>query len=134
MSALWSLPQAAPVLLRHLNAYAALAAQDLAKSRENFGARIGAAILTMLGIFFALLMTCVAIIALTWDTPHRMAAIYILIGVFVLTAVLSGNYAAKMRRERTPMFASVQREWAIDRVILERIVGGEDENLKRRAL
>ena len=128
MSALWSLPQAAPILLRHLNAYASLAAQDLARSRENFGARLGAVVLAVIGIFFALLMICVAIVAATWDTSYRMIAIYALIGVFVLIAVLAGNYAAKMRRARPPMFASVQREWAIDRLILERIVSGHDDS------
>jgi uncharacterized membrane protein YqjE len=126
MDALWSLPRAAPILLRHLNAYFELAAQDLAKSRAHFGARMGAAVLLVLGIFFAVLMICTAIIAANWDTPHRMTAIYSLVGFFVLIAIFAGYYAAHANRSRPRMFASVRREWEIDRVILERIIGGHD--------
>jgi len=61
---LWSLPKAAPALLRHLAAYADLASLDLARARREFAAELlGSAIAAISGLF-ALFMGCLAVVAL----------------------------------------------------------------------
>ena len=74
MRVLWSLPKAAPALLRHLAAYFELAALDFqkrsVKSRQPPRRRRGRD-----RLFFAVLMGCAAVIAVTWDTPNRLPAI-----------------------------------------------------------
>jgi len=56
MSMLWSLPKAAPVLLRHLAAYVELAALDVAKAQREITAQLLASAIVAVSILFALLM------------------------------------------------------------------------------
>jgi uncharacterized membrane protein YqjE len=124
MSAWLSLPQAVPILLRHLLAYAELAEEDLQHISRRATGRLLALAVALLGAIFMLFMICVAVIAAVWDTPHRMAAILWLLGFFVLLTA-GALYAALGRmREDTSMFAGVKKEWSQDRVILERLLNG----------
>ena len=126
MSGWWSLPQAAPILLRHLSAYAELAEQDLAVAQEQFSARLLAIAIAFLAGLFTLLMLCVAVVAATWDTPHRMLAIYCLLGLFAATLALAIAYLARVNASGQAFLASVKREWAIDRVQLDRFLSKAD--------
>jgi len=125
MSMLWSLPKAAPVLLRHLAAYVELAALDLAKAQREITAQLLASAIVALSIFFALMMGCLAVVAATWNTPYRLAAIAWMGGGFVLLAVGAAMYKARIARVQTPILDSVRREWHADRKILERILASE---------
>ena len=60
MRLLWSLPKAAPALLRHLAGYAELAVEDLEQSQHDFRARLMAGALVGLSSFFVLLCLCMA--------------------------------------------------------------------------
>jgi uncharacterized membrane protein YqjE len=126
MRALWSLPKAAPALLRHLAAYAELAALDFARAQREFTAQLIAVAVIAICVLFALLLCCVAVIACTWDTPYRVAAIAWMGGGFVLIAVIVAVYRSKLARSRTPFLADVQREWQEDRVILERVLSSDE--------
>ncbi|HTP38802.1 MAG TPA: hypothetical protein VMI92_04445 [Steroidobacteraceae bacterium] len=126
MNGIWSLPQAAPILMRHLGAYAELAGQDFEAVRQQIRVRLISMLLMALGAFFAVLMICVAVIAAAWDTPQRMSAIYWLIGVFVALCIASGGYFMSVRRGQPPPFATVRREWALDREILARILAAHE--------
>ena len=75
MRVLWSLPKAAPALLRHLGAYVELAALDLERAKRDAVGGIIVSLIILVCSLFALLMGCAAVIAVTWDTPHRLAAI-----------------------------------------------------------
>jgi uncharacterized membrane protein YqjE len=125
--ALWSLPKAAPALLRHLAAYGELIALDLARARREIGAALLASAVAALALLFALILSCVGIIAYFWDTPHRVAAIAWLAGGFLAVAVIALWYRAGRVRARSPFLADVRREWREDRVILERILSGDEE-------
>ena len=114
MRVLWSLPKAAPALLRHLGAYVELAALDLAS------------LIILVCSLFALLMGCAAVIAVTWDTPHRLAAIAWMGGGFVALALIAMVYRSKAAAEEPPFLDSVRREWKEDSVILERILADDD--------
>lgn len=121
MSAWWSLPQAAPILLRHLLAYAELAEEDLQRFSQRATARLFAVLVALLGAIFMLFMVCVAVIAAAWDTPHRMTAIFWLLGSFTATTLLALLAALKWRKQAS-LFESVKKEWSQDRVILDRLL------------
>jgi uncharacterized membrane protein YqjE len=126
MRVLWLLPKAAPALLRHIAAYIELAALDLEQSRRDLTANALALSLAAIGLFFAVLMGCVVVVALTWDTPHRVAAVAWLGGGFLAVAVVALIYRSKAIKEQAPFLASVRREWQEDVVILERILSEEE--------
>lgn len=125
MRVLWSLPKAAPAIMRHLAAYAELLAFDLEQAKQDAVAGIVASVIIGLAVFFAVLMGCVAIIAVTWDTPHRLAAIAWMGGGFLAIAVVAMIYRTRTLGAQAPFLASVRREWHEDSVLVERIVADD---------
>jgi uncharacterized membrane protein YqjE len=122
---LWLLPKAAPALLRHLAAYADLASLDVARTcREIMAEFLASAVLAICSLF-AVLMGCVAVVALTWDTPYRVTAIAWMGGGFLVLAIGAAIYRAGVVRARSPFLDSVRQEWQEDRVLLERILSDE---------
>jgi uncharacterized membrane protein YqjE len=122
---LWSLPKAAPALLRHLAAYVDLASLDLARSQREIAAELLASVVVGICALFAVLMGCLAVVAYTWDTPYRVSAIAWLGGGFVLAAVVAAVYRSRVAQARSQLLASVRREWQEDRVLLERILSSD---------
>ena len=123
---LWSLPKAAPALLRHLAAYVELASLDLERSRRDVGAEILATAIVAVCALFVVFMACLAVIAYTWDTPYRVAAI-VWMGVgFLAAALLALLYRSNVVRAKSEFLASVRQAWQQDRVLLERILSDED--------
>jgi uncharacterized membrane protein YqjE len=127
MRLFWLLPKAAPALLRHLAAYAELAGLDIERAQREFMAQLLASAMVAIGVFFALLMGCFIVIACTWDTHYRVAAIAWMGGGFLLVAVAAAVYRAQVNRARGPFLSSVRREWQEDRVILERILSSDQD-------
>ncbi len=126
MRVLWSLPKAAPALLRHLGAYAELAALDLERAKRDAVSGIIVSLVILVCSLFAILMGCAAVIAVTWDTPHRLAAIAWMGGGFVALALIALIYRSKTAAGEPPFLDSVRREWKEDSVILERILADDD--------
>jgi uncharacterized membrane protein YqjE len=123
---LWSLPKAGPALLRHLAAYVELASLDLERSRRDVGAEILATAIVAVCALFVVFMACLAVIAYTWDTPYRVAAI-VWMGVgFLAAALLALLYRSNVVRAKSEFLASVRQAWQQDRVLLERILSDED--------
>ena len=122
------LSQVAPVLLRHLGAYAELLAQDLARGRAAFARRIGVMLIAAFGLAGVFVMLCVAILAASWDTIYRMTAVYSLLAFFVGLAGFAAAYAARLQSRQTPLFAGLQREWRLDQVLVERVLSANDES------
>ncbi|MGH8264927.1 MAG: hypothetical protein ACRETU_00480 [Steroidobacterales bacterium] len=120
IGALLSLQRAAPVLLRHLSAYAELAGQDLAASRLEFAARARSALILVVSAVFALVMLCACVIAATWDTPYRLVAVASLAALFVIIAGAAAIHLARSPAQRA--FAAVRREWRQDRALIEQLV------------
>jgi uncharacterized membrane protein YqjE len=127
MNVLWSLPRAAPVLLRHLTAYAELAARDLGRAQREATAQLVASMLVISSLFFVALMVCLAVVAATWDTTHRLQAIAAMGGGFALLALGAVAYRSRVVRDRSPLLSAVRREWQTDRVILDRILTSVDD-------
>jgi uncharacterized membrane protein YqjE len=124
---LWSLPKAAPALLRHLAAYVDLASLDLDRAHREIGAQILVSAIVALCGLFALFMGCLAVVACTWDTPHRVSAIAWMGGGFLAVAIVAAVYRANVARSRSPLLASVRRAWQEDRVLLERILSSDQD-------
>jgi uncharacterized membrane protein YqjE len=127
--ALWSLPKAAPVLLRHVAAYAELIALDIARAQRELGATLLASILAGLCLLATLIFACIGIIAYYWDTPHRVTAIAWLAGAFLLVAVAALGYRARLAQRRSPFLADLRAQWEQDRVLLERILSSDEDGV-----
>jgi uncharacterized membrane protein YqjE len=123
---LWLLPKAAPALLRHLAAYADLASLDVARTYREITAEFLASAVLAICALFAVLMGCLAVVALTWDTPYRVTAIAWMGGGFLVLAIGAAIYRASVIRARSPFLDSVRQEWQEDRVLLERILSDEN--------
>jgi uncharacterized membrane protein YqjE len=124
---LWSLPKAAPALMRHIGAYIELVALDLARAQREITAQVVASAIAAICGLFALFMVCLGVVASTWDTPYRVAAIAWMAGGFLVIAIGAIIYRSRLARSRSPLLSDVKREWQEDRVILERILSS-DEN------
>jgi uncharacterized membrane protein YqjE len=122
MRVLWLLPKAAPALLRHIGAYVELIAFDLEQTRRDLVANVLISMVAGVCVFFAVLMGCVVIIALTWDTPYRVAAVAWTGGAFLTIAVIALIVRSKTMKEQKLFLASVKREWQEDVVVLENIL------------
>jgi uncharacterized membrane protein YqjE len=126
MRLLWSLPKAAPAILRHLAGYAELAGQDLERTQRDLSARVLVSAIAGLCVFFLIFSLCLLVVALTWDTPHRVSAIGWMAGSFLLVAIIALLYRSNVVSAQAPFLGTVRREWAEDRVILEKILAEED--------
>jgi len=124
--ALWSLPKAAPALLRHLAAYAELIALDIAAAQREFTTQLITVVIMGVCVLLALLCACIGVIAYTWDTPYRVATIAWMSGGFLIIATIAAVMSANRAKSRSPFLADVQREWQQDRVLLERILSSDE--------
>jgi uncharacterized membrane protein YqjE len=127
MRGLWSLPKAAPALMRHIGAYIELVGLDLARAQREITAEVVALAIAAICLLFAVFMACLGVVAYTWDTAYRVAAIAWMGGGFLVIAIVAVIYRSSLSRGRALLFTDVRREWQEDRVILERILSS-DEN------
>ena len=124
---LWSLPKAAPALLRHVAAYVELVSLDLARAQKEITTELLALAVVAICGLFAVFMGCLAVVAYTWDTPYRVAAIAWMGGGFVVVAIAAAAYRASVARAKSQFLASVRQEWQQDRVLLERILSSDQD-------
>jgi uncharacterized membrane protein YqjE len=124
---LWSLPKAAPALMRHIGAYIELASLDLARAQRELTAQVVAVAIVAICVLFAVFLACLAVIAYAWDTPYRVTVIACMAGVFLVVAIGAAVYRSRAARARSPLLSDVRREWQEDRVILERILSADED-------
>ena len=113
--------------MRHIGAYVELAGLDLARTQREIMAQIVASAIVAICGLFAVFLICLGVIAYTWNTPYRMAAIAWMAGGFIVVAIGAALYRARVARARSPLLGDVRREWHEDRVILERILSADGE-------
>jgi len=116
------LPRAAPLVLRHIAAYAELAVEDLADAQRQFAERLIATTLLIVCTSFAIVIACIGVIALTWDTPYRLKSVAWMLGVFVVVALCAGVYRSRLFSTGSTLLPSVRREWREDSVVLDKIL------------
>jgi uncharacterized membrane protein YqjE len=126
MRLLWSLPKAAPAILRHMAGYAELIGQDLERAQRDIGQRLFALAVVGLCVFFVILSGCLLVVALSWNTPYRVSAILWMGAVFLTVAVIAAIYSSKVGRAQAPFLSVVRREWDEDRILLEKILSEQD--------
>jgi uncharacterized membrane protein YqjE len=124
---LWSLPKAAPALMRHIGAYIELAGLDLARTHREITAQVVASAIVAICVLFAVFLSCLWVVAYFWDTPHRLAAIAWMAGGFLIIAIAAAVYRARAAHARSPLLSDVRREWQEDRVILEKILSSDED-------
>jgi uncharacterized membrane protein YqjE len=124
---LWSLPKAAPALLRHVAAYVELVSLDLARAQREITTELLALAVVAICGLFAVFMGCLVVVAYTWDTPYRVAAIAWMGGGFVVVAIAAAVYRANVARAKSQFLASVRQEWQQDRILLERILSSDQD-------
>ncbi len=122
MDPLRALPEAAPILLRHLSAYAELMGEDLARAQREMIVRLMALLCIGGSLLIAIGLACLAIVAQTWGTPNRVATILWMGAGFLALAVCALLVRARIIRTQAPFLGTVKREWRRDRVALERIL------------
>ncbi len=106
-------------------AYIELVGFDLDQSRRDTSANILASVIVGVALFFAVLMGCALVIALTWNTPHRIAAICWMGGGFIAIAVIAIVYRSNAMQAQQPFLATVRREWQEDSALFERMTSDE---------
>jgi uncharacterized membrane protein YqjE len=124
---LWSLPKAAPALMRHIGGYVELIALDLARAQREITAQVVVLAIAAICLLFVVFMACLGVVAYTWDTAYRVAAIAWMGGGFLVVAIGAMIYRSSLSRARTPLLSDVQREWQEDRVILEQILSSDED-------
>jgi uncharacterized membrane protein YqjE len=123
---LWSLPKAVPALLRHFMAYVELAGEDLERFQGDLAARLFATAVLFVCVVFVVLSGCLLLVALTWDTPHRVTAILWMGGGFLAIAVIAGLYRSQVIGPRGRLLENVRREWEEDRILAERLMSPDE--------
>jgi uncharacterized membrane protein YqjE len=112
--------------MRHIGGYLDLIALDLARAQRELTAQVLASVVAAICALFAVFMGCLVVIACTWDTPYRVAAIAWMGGGFLVIAIIALVYRSSLARARTPLLSDAKREWQEDRVILERMLADEE--------
>ncbi len=127
MRLLWLIPKAAPALLRHLVAYVDLASLDVVRAQREVASSVLISAVVAVCCVFAVFMGCLAVVAYTWDTPYRVAAIGWMGGGFLVAAIVAAVYRARAARARSPVFGELRREWQADRVLLEHLLSSNQD-------
>jgi uncharacterized membrane protein YqjE len=127
MRLLWSLPRATPALLRHIMGYAELAGEDLEQMQRALSARVLAAAIVGVSAFFVILAACMVVVALTWDTPHRVSAIVWMGAAFLAVALIAVAYRSQLIGSQGQFMGGVRREWREDSVIIDHILAPDEE-------
>ncbi|MDP9008315.1 MAG: phage holin family protein [Pseudomonadota bacterium] len=113
--------------MRHIGAYVELVGLDLARAHREITAQVMASAIAAVCALFAVFMTCLAVVAYTWDTSYRVAAIAWMGGGFLVVAIVALIYRSSLGRSRSTLFNDVKREWQEDRVILERLLSADED-------
>jgi uncharacterized membrane protein YqjE len=114
--------------MRHIGAYVELIGLDLQRTQREIISQMVATAIAAICALFALLLVCMGVIAYTWNTPYRVAAIAWMAGVFGIIAIAALMFLSRISRQRSTMFSDVKREWQEDKVILERILSSDEES------
>lgn len=125
-----------PAVLRHLDAYAELAAEDTREAAVIVARKLAAVLLAAVAAFVSLLMLCTWLLALAWDGPWRnWVAAGLAIG-FALVALALALPVLRPGSAHPAFFARTRLEFGRDRDLLERTFegqrgrpnGGDDEH------
>jgi uncharacterized membrane protein YqjE len=105
-----------PALVRHVVAYGDLLCEETGDALRVWRRRALGLVLAVIAASLALLLGCVAVIAATWDGPHRLSAVIALCVAFAVIALLGFWYAnAGFAPDQPRPFERLRAEWDADR-------------------
>jgi uncharacterized membrane protein YqjE len=116
-----------PAVLRHLEAWAEVAGEDVRDAATHVARRLLALLIAAACAFVSFLMLCAWILVLAWDTSWRSwVACGLALGFAALAAVLAWPAFRGGTRPEEVFFPRIRSELARDREVLERSFNGED--------
>jgi uncharacterized membrane protein YqjE len=115
------LPTIAPIVARHLAAYAELVAADVVVLAKDSARRLVAATVAVLSAIVALLISSAWIAAVAWATPWRATVIGALILLFTVVAVIGAWFAARRQSATANAMTHCPTEWANDRAWIRKL-------------
>jgi uncharacterized membrane protein YqjE len=102
--------------VRHVVAYGDLLCEETEDALRVWRRRVLGLLVGLIAGSLALLMGCVAVIAATWDGPHRLSAVIALCVAFAVIALLGLWYAkAPPASDQPQPFERLRAEWDADR-------------------
>lgn len=124
-----------PALLRHLEAYAEVAGEDVRDAATLLARKLAAILAAVAVAFVAIIMLCLWLVALAWDGPWRN---WVAGGLAIAFALAAAALAVPVLRPRDgppAFFARMRTELGRDRELLKRaferdrnpVNGGQDE-------
>jgi len=114
-----------PAIVRHLEAWAEVAGEDLHDAATRLARRLGLILVAAAAAFFALLMLCTWLLVLAWDGPWRAwVAGGLALGFAALAAGLAWPAVRGASKPKDAFFARVRAGLARDRELLERSFNG----------
>lgn len=118
-----ALSRLVPLLLRHLDAYGAVAGEDTKDALAQLMSRLVRVAIAAGCALLAAIMACACILMLTWNEPWREWVPAGLALLFILLALAIGVPAFRRHDAADAYFPRVRREWKRDRKLMERAVG-----------
>jgi uncharacterized membrane protein YqjE len=109
-----------PALLRHLEAYADLAGEDVRDAATLLSRKLAAVLAAVAAGFIALLMLCFWLVALAWDGPWRNWVAGGLALGFALAAAALALPVLRPRDGPPAFFSRTRTELGRDRELLQR--------------
>ncbi|MBM4220257.1 MAG: hypothetical protein FJ171_11695 [Gammaproteobacteria bacterium] len=126
-----------PAVLRHLEAYAEVAGEDVRDAATLLARKLAAILIAVAAAFVALIMLCLWLVALAWDGPWRnWVAGGLALGI-ALAAVVLALPVLRPKHGPPEFFSRTRTEFGRDRAMLERAFdkrrpdgsGGEDDRV-----
>ena len=112
----------ASVAVRHLGAYTELLGSDLAAARRAAIDQLWAGVVLAAAGLLAAILLCLWIVALTWDTDYRSAAIASLAAFFAAVAVGAWVRLRATGRRVPSLLDRTARAWEQDRMLLQELI------------
>jgi uncharacterized membrane protein YqjE len=116
-----------PAVLRHLEAWAEVAGEDVRDAASHVARRLLALLIAAACAFVSFLLLCAWILVLAWDTSWRAwVAGGLALGFAALAAALAWPAIRGGSRPEEVFFSRIRTELARDREVLERSFNGKD--------
>ena len=121
------IPPLLPAVLRHLRGYAEVAGEDARDAAATLARRVASLLLATVVAVVALLMFCVFVLALAWDTPWRA---WVAAGLVILFGAIAAGLALPVLKRRpnnaSVYFSRLRHELRRDRELIERAMNGDE--------
>jgi hypothetical protein len=113
---------AANVVVRHAGAYTDLIMSDLESMWNGLVGQVWAGIVLVAALLLTVMLGCVWIIAITWNTDRRGTAIAILATFFLGVAALAYRHLRSLAGSFPRGLSRTARAWGQDRLFLEDVL------------